>query len=68
MSAYVRDLRVEARPSGTFDITDSGMVGHVCLGVFGGWVAHSVGEDDVDGLGFATADEAIRSPIGDPQQ
>ena len=67
MSAYVDDPRVEACSDGTFNVTDSGVVGHVCPGAFGGWVAHSVGADDADGLGFATADEAIRSLIGDPR-
>ena len=69
MSAYDNDPRVAVNPShpGTFDITDSSVVGHVCPGLFGGWMAHSVGEDDVDGLVFDTADEAMRSLIGDPQ-
>lgn len=66
MSAYTNDPRVTAQPDNTFEVDDDGASRHVCPGLFGGYVAHSVGADDVDGLGFDTADEAIRSLIGDP--
>lgn len=67
MSAYVNDPRVAAQPDGTFDITGTDVTGHVCPGMFGGFVTHSVGVDDTDGPGFGTADEAIHSLIGDPR-
>jgi hypothetical protein len=67
VSAYENDPRVTAWPDGTFGVSDGQTPRHVCPGLFGGYVAHSMGADDVDGLGFDTADEAIRSLIGEPQ-
>ncbi len=67
VSVYANDSRVTANTDGTFTVDDNGTLRHVCPAAFGGWVAHSVGVDDGDGLGFDTADEATRSPIGVPQ-
>jgi hypothetical protein len=65
MSAYDDDPRVTAQADGTYNV-DAGTSRHVCPGAFGGYVTHSTGADDADGLGFDTADDAIRSLIGDP--
>lgn len=68
MSAYDNDPRVTANLDATFNVNTGDVYArHVCPGLMGGWVAHSLGPDDADGLGFDTADEAIRSLIGDPQ-
>ncbi len=67
MGAYDNCPRVTANADGTFRVDVRSVPHHVCPAAFGGWVAHRVGVEDWGGLGFDTADEAIRSLIGDPQ-
>lgn len=69
MSAYDNDPRVTMLLDETFHVVvdDERNSKHVCSGALGGFVTHFVGDDKTDGPGFDTADEAIRSLIGDPQ-
>lgn len=67
MSLYDNDPRVNTDPDDSFTVSVEGRWKHVCPGQRGGFVTHSVGVDKVDGPGFDTADEAIRSLIGDPR-
>lgn len=67
MSAYANDPRVTSHPASMFVVVpESGPAKCVCPGQLGGFVTHDVDVDVSDGLGFATADEAISSLIGDP--
>lgn len=68
MSAYDNDPRVTSHPASMFIVVpESGPVNCVCPGQLGGFVTHDVETDVSHGHGFDTADEAIRSLIGDPQ-
>ncbi len=69
MSAYANDPRVTDMGDGFFRVLprpgEQPLLA-VAPGVHGGFVAGQLGEE-WSGLGFDTADEAIRSLIGDPQ-
>jgi hypothetical protein len=69
VSAYDNDARVTKVDDGFYRVTccpGEGPVGKVGPGLYGGFVAY-IDEDDVTGPGFNSADDAIRSLIGDPQ-
>lgn len=70
MSAYHNDPRVTMCLDETFQVIVDAVTKdakHVCPGLLGGFVTHNVGDHETDGPGFDTADEAIRSLIGDPR-
>ena len=73
MSAYANDPRVKPIEFGDFSIdegaADSWRRGHVFRQDSGTWAARSAYSEPGEGTvgDFATADEAIRSLIGDPQ-
>jgi hypothetical protein len=66
VSAYDNDPRVTSDSDGAFTVDMHGARRHVCVGQLGGFVTHDVGFEETDGPGFDTADEAIRSLIGEP--
>jgi hypothetical protein len=69
MSAYNHDPRVVSNGDGGFHVFErpgTYPIGVVCPGLFGGFVGLRTGEES-SGPGFDTADEAIRSLIGEPR-
>lgn len=70
VSAYDRDPRVNETSAGHYDVAcapGDELAGRVAPGLYGGFVAWVRHPDEISGPGFNTADEAIRSLIGDPQ-
>lgn len=73
MSAYDNDLRVTPRQSGCFHVELEGVAGRrgsqdgYVIQLSDGYFEVRVGSPDAIGRPFDTADEAIRSLIGEPR-